>query len=70
MDNVPLGRWTGAWRPGGTAMTLGGNTLGSVGRTYNNHLLVASRSVGSTSIAYGYDRDDLLTSAGAITLTQ
>jgi hypothetical protein len=46
-------------------MSFAGAVTGSVALSYDDDLRVASETVGSTSIAYGYtDLDGLLTSAG------
>jgi RHS repeat-associated protein len=54
-----------------TGTTWGGSVAGSVSRTYDNNLRVASRSVnGANPIAFQYDNDGLLTQAGSLTLTR
>ncbi|MCC7077875.1 MAG: PKD domain-containing protein [Acidimicrobiia bacterium] len=50
------------------AATWGGAVTGTVGVGYDDSLRVDSTRVNGDSIAYGYDDDDLLTSAGALTL--
>jgi RHS repeat-associated protein len=51
--------------------TWSGTVAGNVGRTYDNNFRVLSESVnGANSVAFGYDSDGLLTSAGALTLTR
>ncbi len=53
-----------------TAQTWSGAVTGSYARTFDASFRVASDSVnGANTIAYGYDNDDLLTSAGAETMT-
>ncbi|MBL4664814.1 MAG: hypothetical protein JKY23_02495, partial [Nitrospinaceae bacterium] len=49
--------------------TWAGTVAGSVARTYDNDFRITSRSVnGGSTIAFGYDNDSLLTSAGTQTL--
>jgi RHS repeat-associated protein len=48
-------------------MTWGGTVLGSVGVGYNSDFRVTSQTVnGGSSLSFGYDRDGLLTTAGAL----
>lgn len=50
--------------------TWSGTVAGSVSRTYDNNFRITSRSVnGGNTIAFTYDNDDLLTAAGAESLT-
>jgi RHS repeat-associated protein len=50
--------------------TWSGDVAGSVTRTFNNDFNLATISVnGADAIAYGYDADELLTSAGSMSLT-
>jgi RHS repeat-associated protein len=52
-------------------VTWGGAVQGSVGFAYDADFRVSKIAVnGADSIAFGYDRDNLLTSAGAMTLTR
>ena len=52
-------------------MTWGGAVQGSVGFTYDADFRVSKIAVnGTDSVAFGYDKDNLLTSAGAMTLTR
>ena len=54
-----------------TGITSTGAAAGSVNYAYNADLMVSGATVpGSASIAYGYDADGLLTSAGGLTLTR
>src|SRR5205085_8946129 len=49
----------------------GSGLSASLHRTFDASLRIASESVnGGTAVAYGYDRDNLLTSAGALTITR
>jgi uncharacterized protein RhaS with RHS repeats len=51
-------------------VTWGGAVQGSVGFKYDADFRVSKIAVnGTDSVAFGYDRDNLLTSAGAMTLT-
>ncbi len=43
---------------------------GTVSRTYNNDFRLTSLSVNGAAIAFGYDADNLLTQAGALSLTR
>jgi hypothetical protein len=48
-----------------------GAVAGSVGRTYDNNFRVTSQSVNSANtVTFSYDIDDLLTSAGSMTITR
>jgi RHS repeat-associated protein len=52
-------------------VTWGGAVQGSVGFTYDADFRVSKIAVnGTDSVAFGYDKDNLLTSAGAMTLTR
>ena len=52
-------------------VTWGGAVQGSVGFKYDSDFRVSKIAVnGTDSISFGYDRDNLLTSAGAMTLTR
>ena len=51
--------------------TWSGNLTGSVSRTYDNLFRVTSRTVnGTDTINYSYDNDNLLTTAGAMTISR
>lgn len=51
--------------------TWSGTVQGSVGHTYDTNLRVSAVTVnGANSISFGYDQDNLLTSAGAMTLAR
>ena len=51
--------------------TWSGSVAGSVSRTYDNSFRVATQRVnGGSTVSFGYDADDLLTSAGALTLAR
>ena len=53
--------------PAGSAWT--GTVAGSVNRTFNNNFWVASESInGGSSVGFTYDKDGLVSKAGAITL--
>jgi RHS repeat-associated protein len=53
-----------------TTETWSGPVAGSVGRTYDNNLNIAGRSVNDGSpISFQYDDDNLMTQAGALALT-
>jgi len=74
-------RLAGITAPGGLALaytyegyfltgeTASGAVAGSVTRTYDSSLRVASRSVNGSAVGFAYDDDDLLTQAGALNLT-
>jgi RHS repeat-associated protein len=50
-----------------TSVTWGGAVQGSIGAGYNNDFRVTSQTVnGANSLSFGYDRDGLLTVAGAL----
>lgn len=52
-------------------ITWGGPVSGNVHKTYDSSFRLASESVtGGQTINFGYDNDDLLTSAGAMTITR
>jgi RHS repeat-associated protein len=54
-----------------TSMSWTGSVQGSVAESYDDNLRVISQSVnGQNAIAFGYDNDDLLTSAGNLTLVR
>ncbi len=54
-----------------TSIASTGAAAGSVSYTYNADLMVSGATVpGSAAVAYGYDSDGLLTSAGALSLTR
>ena len=53
-----------------TNTTWSGTITGRVGIIYNANFLPASQSVNGAAIAYGYDRDLLLTQAGNMTVTR
>src|SRR5438105_8277468 len=51
--------------------TWAGTVAGSVSRVYDNNFRISSQSVnGANTIAFGYDNDSLLTSAGDETITR
>src|SRR5207302_7535103 len=52
-------------------LTWNGPIVGTVHKTYDSSFRLASESVtGGQTINFGYDNDDLLTSAGAMTITR
>src|SRR5207244_12665846 len=54
-----------------TSTTWAGTVAGSVSRNYDTNFRISSQSVnGANTIAFGYDNDSLLTSAGAETITR
>jgi RHS repeat-associated protein len=54
-----------------TSETWSGLTAGSVGAAYDANLRMASQTVnGANAIAFGYDNDGLMTSAGALTIVR
>jgi RHS repeat-associated protein len=54
-----------------TARTWSGTVAGSVQDTYDNNFWAISQSVnGGSTVAFGYDNEGLLTSAGALVLTR
>lgn len=53
------------------SVTASGSVSGSVAWTYDSDFRVATESVnGSSAVTFGYDSDNLLTSAGALNLTR
>ncbi len=53
-----------------TSSTWSGTVAGSVSRTFNNNFWMASLSLdGANTINFTYDNDDLVTKAGAMTIT-
>lgn len=51
--------------------TWSGTVAGSVSRNYDNNFRITSQSVnGANTIAFGYDNDSLLTSAGSLTISR
>ena len=51
--------------------TWAGTVAGSVSRNYDNNFRITSQSVnGGNTIAFGYDNDSLLTSAGSLIITR
>jgi RHS repeat-associated protein len=52
-----------------TSTTWTGPVSGSIRWSYDNFLTVASETIGTDTISFGYDGDRLLTRAGALTLT-
>lgn len=51
-------------------VTLSGAMTGSLARQFNNELSISSEAVnGETPISFGYDRDGLMISAGALAIT-
>lgn len=54
-----------------TQETWSGTVTGSVSRTYDSNYRVTSQSVnGANTVTFTYDADDLLTGAGALTITR
>ncbi|MGH7164136.1 MAG: RHS repeat-associated core domain-containing protein [Nitrospiraceae bacterium] len=54
-----------------TQSTWSGTVSGSVTRSYDNNFRISSQSVnGGNTIAFGYDNDSLLTSAGSLTIAR
>src|ERR1051326_6890880 len=53
-----------------TSITSTGTISGTLAYTYNSDLRVGSESINGVSVAFGYDADGLLTSAGSLTLTR
>src|SRR5262249_32699734 len=54
-----------------TGTTWAGQVAGTVGRTFDANFRVASESVnGGSAVTFQYDRDGLLTAAGALTLAR
>lgn len=53
-----------------TSETLAGPVSGTVTRTYDNNFRVSAETVQGQAVSIGYDRDDLLTQLGAMTLTR
>jgi RHS repeat-associated protein len=54
-----------------TQSTWSGTVSGSVTRSYDNNFRITSQSVdGGNTIAFGYDTDSLLTSAGSLSVTR
>ncbi|MEW5851861.1 MAG: RHS repeat-associated core domain-containing protein [Myxococcota bacterium] len=53
-----------------TQQAWAGNINGAVQFTYDNFFRRATRTVGSSTIMYGYDDDSLLTQAGSLALTR
>lgn len=51
-------------------LTWSGAVAGTVTRTHDNYLRTTALAVNGNSIAFGYDADGLLTSAGAMTLAR
>jgi YD repeat-containing protein len=52
------------------SVTSSGPVVGSVQRSYDASFRISSETYGGQTISYGYDNDDLLTSAGAMTITR
>jgi YD repeat-containing protein len=50
--------------------TWSGPVTGTVSRTFDDDLRVASETVGASTVAFGYDGDSLLTTAGALAITR
>ena len=51
--------------------TWAGTVAGSVSRNYDNNFRITSQSVnGANTVAFGYDNDSLLTSAGSLTISR
>ncbi|MGH8488935.1 MAG: hypothetical protein ACREXS_08765 [Gammaproteobacteria bacterium] len=77
-----VGRLQSLTAPGGVALsygydgalvtgeTLAGPVTGTLTRSYNTDFRVQALSVNGASIAFGYDNDRLLTSAGSLSLTR
>jgi RHS repeat-associated protein len=53
-----------------TGTTWSGAISGSVGFSYDLERRIISQSVNGSSLSFAYDKDDLLTQAGALTLTR
>ncbi len=53
-----------------TGTTWNGAVTGAVSRTYDPNFRINSQTVNGVSLTYGWDKDDLLTRAGAMTLTR
>ncbi len=53
-----------------TSETLAGPVTGTLTRSYDTDFRVQALSVNGASIAFGYDNDSLLTSAGSLSLTR
>ncbi|MGH8523584.1 MAG: RHS repeat domain-containing protein, partial [Gammaproteobacteria bacterium] len=53
-----------------TGETLAGPVTGTLARSYDTDFRVQALSVNGASIAFGYDNDSLLTSAGSLSLTR
>ncbi|MGI0015836.1 MAG: hypothetical protein ACREBU_20655, partial [Nitrososphaera sp.] len=53
-----------------TGETLAGPVTGTLTRSYDTDFRVQALSVNGASIAFGYDNDSLLTSAGSLSLTR
>jgi RHS repeat-associated protein len=53
-----------------TSESASGSVAGTVARTYDDDLRLASQSVNGTAVSFGYDADSLLTQAGALTVTR
>lgn len=50
--------------------TWGGTINGSVSRGYDNNFRIVQQSLNGDPISYGYDNDNLMTQAGALTLNR
>ncbi|MGH8489392.1 MAG: RHS repeat protein, partial [Gammaproteobacteria bacterium] len=53
-----------------TSEILAGPVTGALTRSYDTNFRVQALSVNGASIAFGYDNDNLLTSAGSLSLTR
>jgi RHS repeat-associated protein len=54
-----------------TGTTWSGSVAGSLGVTYDNFFRVTQQTLnGSSTLTFGYDNDDLLTQAGALTIAR
>src|SRR5262249_11202343 len=54
-----------------TSTAWSGGISGSVTRSYDNNFRIISQSInGGSTIAFGYDNDSLLISAGALTIAR
>lgn len=79
--NVTTGQVDSITAPGGGTLTYdydgflpigqiwAGDISGSVTQRYNNNFLVSQRCVNSDCVSFGYDNDNMLTSAGSLSVT-
>jgi RHS repeat-associated protein len=80
--NDPDGQLQSISAPGGESLafawdatlplstTWSGTVAGAVSRTFDDEFRIASETIGAATISFGYDNDNLLTSAGAETITR